>query len=537
MVGDTDSHSRPQFAPFELRQATEIRSQELISFRDLPSAPQAPHAAGGTDVLLIVSSLTKKEATSGKIKSDKLGHQPPIGLLYVAAALEAKGYSVEVIEPMVLGMRENDILDRISEARPPVVGISAMSADLHKGLALARGIRERHPQVTLIAGGVHPTLYFRGFLERHPEFDLVCVGEGEATMVEFLNLFRSMGYDRRILAEQTERLEAIKGLVYRKNGAGHFTGERSFLDLNTLPLPARHLLPLTKYTPWPIHYKRLPVVQMIVSRGCPWNCAYCCTPYTWGKHVRRPNPARVVEEVRHITSAFGAREIAFRDGTFTADPAWLAEVCERITSEGLDIEWTCLARVNDMTHPLAQAMKRAGCWQIAFGLESANQESLKAIRKGQTAEQMEEAVRVSREAGIKTRGFFMLGLPHETPAMAQQTIDLAIRCDLDYAHFFMTTPHEGTDLYAIAEQFGTFVGEPLEKFLHNHPVYLPDGYSTVAELKSVYRSAYIQFYFRPRYWRKMLFSTRSPSDLRRYYHGLKIALSFVTSSLERGRTS
>ena len=339
-----------------------------------------------------------------------------------------------------------------------------------------------------------------------------------------MNALRSMGYDRRRLSSETDFLSGILGIVYRENGTERFTEHRPDLDLDTLPLPARHPLPIKRYIPWPFHYRRLPLVHLFVSRGCPWSCAFCSTPYTWGRKVRLRSPEKVIEEIRHVMEDFSAREIVFWDDTFTAEPEWLTEVCERIAAERIDINWRCLARTNDMTPKLVQTMKKGGCYQITFGLESANDDSLKTIRKGQNAQLMKEAIRVTQEAGLETRGLFMLGLPHETPEMAQKTIDFAVSSDLDYAHFSLTAPHKGTDLYAIAEQFGIIQDEDLSNFTQHDAVYIPHGYTDAQELRNMATRAFRQFYLRPRYVWKRIKSIRSWSDVVRYYHGLKILL-------------
>jgi anaerobic magnesium-protoporphyrin IX monomethyl ester cyclase len=520
--------------PIELLRAANERSKHLISFDDVPYAPPRRDDQSGVDITLIFPPLTKKEAAGGRNFSDKYGHMPPLGLAYLAGALEAKGYEVDAIDPLPMGLNEDDVLERIAAKKPCVVGINALTPTFHKTLAIARRIRERFPDVITIIGGTHATLNYIGILTEHAEFDLLCVGEGEATLVELMNTLRQWGYDRRQLYSETDVLSGILGIVYRENGTERFTGHRPDLDLDTLPLPARHLLPMERYIPWPMNHRRLPQVHLFVSRGCPWRCAFCCVPNIWGRKVRLPSPAKVIEEIRHAIDHFGAREINFWDDTFTAEPEWLTEVCERIASERLDIIWRCNAKVNDMTPSMARTMKKSGCWQITFGMESANEDSLKTIRKGQQVHHMKEAIRVTQDAGIEVRGLFMLGLPSETPEKAQNTIDFAITSNIDHAHFSLTAPHKGTDLYMIAEQFGTIIDDDQSNFTHHEAVYLPHGYRDTRQLKTLISHAFRQFYFRPRYIWKMIRGIRSLEDVVRYYQGFKILL-ILTFSKEQKR--
>jgi radical SAM superfamily enzyme YgiQ (UPF0313 family) len=515
--------------PIELHCNGKGRPSQLISFDDVPPAPERPNHWNGIDITLIFPTPTPRETTGGLITDERIGQVPPLGLLYLAAALDAKGYEVDVIEPIIMGLKEDDVLNRVAKQNPGVVGISTMTCNFPKSLSLAQRIREKLPQSIILMGGPHPTLYHRGLLEDHQEVDLLCVGEGEVTVVELMNALRLLGYCRHAITARNGSMSSIPGIVYREDGVGCFTGRRSFVDIDTLPFPARHLLPIKGYIPFPTHYLRVPAVHIFVSRGCPNSCSFCCTPFTWGNRVRLRSPEKVIQEIRQVVENYGVKEIAFWDDTLTAEPEWLTEVCERIVAERLDIVWRCSARASDMNFQMAQIMKKAGCWQIAFGIESADEESLRAIRKDQKIEQVKEALLMTRQAGIQTRGCIMLGLPHETPEKAQKTIDFAISCDLDYAVFFLATPYKGTDFYTIAEQTGTIIEDSLERFTYNQAVYIPFGYKDIGELQDIYRGAYKQFYFRPIYWWKMAKFIRSFSDLRRYYRGFRAALALKPS--------
>src|SRR5262249_873524 len=155
---------------------------------------------------------------------------------------------------------------------------------------------------------------------------------------------KKYNYQRADIFAHASEMDAIKGIVYREHGTrgrGIYTGSREFVNLDELPVPARHLLPMERYLPFPVQYRRLPVVHMFVSGGCPWNCSFCCTPFTWGRDVRFRSPENVVNEIKDVMQRFGAREISFWDDTFTANPTWLTELCDRIVAEKLDIIWSC----------------------------------------------------------------------------------------------------------------------------------------------------------------------------------------------------
>ena len=469
-------------------------------------------------------------------------------MAYLAASLLEKGFTVDVVEPLVLGLTEEDVLERIAEKRPRVIGLNALTPTFNKSVSMARSIRAKFPDVITMVGGTHPTLSYRnaqkgpaeGLLDEHDWFDVACVGEGERTIVELMNFFKKYDYDRLRVLEHIVEADSIKGIVYRQKGTtgpGIYTGTRDFVNLDELPVPARHLLPMEKYIPFPVQYRRLPVVHMFVSRGCPWNCSFCCTPFTWGRDVRFRSPENVVKEIKHVMKDFGAREISFWDDTFTANPVWLTELCDRIVAEKLDIIWSCFGRSNDMTAPLAKKMKEGGCWEIFFGIESANQDSLNAIRKGLSPTITKRGLKLAQEAGIEVRGLFMLGLPEETPAKAENTINFAIDLDVDYAQFTMTTPHKGTDLYSVAAQYGMLlVDEDSSRNTQSEAVFIPNGYKNAYELQETVKRAYRRFYFRPSYWWKKMKTIRSFQDVNRLYEGLKIALAMVHYKMENWKS-
>lgn len=500
------------------------------------------------DCLLFFPPLTKREAVGGRAINDKYGHLPPLGMIYLAAALQEKGFTVDVIEPLVLGLHEEDVIERIEKDRPRVVGLNALTPTFAKTVAMAKAVREKFPDIITVVGGTHITLSYKqatkgpfegGILDEHPWFDFACIGEGENTLVELMELFKAHDYDRKKIFANIHKADSITGIGYRLSGdqgLGIFTGVRPFVDLDTLPMPARHLLPMEKYIPFPVQYRRLPVVHMFVSRGCPWTCTFCCTPYTWGVDVRFRSPAKVVEEIEQAMQKFGAREISFWDDTFTANPKWLTELCDRIQEKKLDIIWSCFGRVNDMTPELASTMKRGGCWEVFFGIESVNQDSLNVIRKGLSPKLTKRAVEACHGAGIEVRGLFMMGLPKETPEKARKTIEFAIDLDLDYAQFTLTTPHKGTDLYTDAKKYGMMVEEDSSKSTQCEAVFIPEGYKNAQELNDIVKEAYRRFYFRPRYWWKKFRSTRSLADVNRYYHGLKIALAMINYKMENWKS-
>jgi radical SAM superfamily enzyme YgiQ (UPF0313 family) len=233
-----------------------------------------------------------------------------------------------------------------------------------------------------------------------------------------------------------------------------------------------------------------------------------------------------MEEIRDAVRDYNAREISFWDDTMTQNRNWMVTFCDALQQSGLDLTWTCYARVDTMDPPLLDKMKKAGCFNIFYGFEAGSQELLDLVDKRIRVEDNIRVCRWTREAGIEVRGSFMLGLPGETPELARQTIKFALELDPDYAQFCLTTPYPGTRLYDQAEEFG-WLSTELSDYHGWKAVFVPYGYNSPEELLAMERHAMIRFYFRPSYWLRTFMKLRTPEDLTRVFKGLRMALGFV----------
>jgi radical SAM superfamily enzyme YgiQ (UPF0313 family) len=360
----------------------------------------------------------------------------------------------------------------------------------------------------MIIGGSHVTSLPMQTLE-NPSFDYAVVGEGELTSLEFLEAL-----------ERGRDLSAVKGIAYRENGKVRLTPRREYIaDLDTLPFPDRASLPpLQAYHPSPSSYRRLPLGTMVTSRGCPHHCIFCDRA-VFGNAYRARGAKSVVDEMEILVHHHGAREIRFWDDTFNLRPARVLEICREIGERKLDVEWSCVARVGNMTEEVLRPMRRAGCWQIDYGIETGNPDVLKSINKGITMDLVRRAVRLSRKAGIRVRGFFMLGLPGETEETMQETISFAKSLPLDVAVFHITTPLPGTELFEQAKSRGEISPEVAwDKYLMFSAEDLP--YVTKGLTKELLRRyeslAYKEFYMRPGYILGQARRIRTREDIARY---------------------
>ena len=360
---------------------------------------------------------------------------PPLGLAYLAAVLERDGHQVSVFD---LGLDPSLPLEdgaaRVAAFGPHLIGISAMTSVYQSALETAILLKASLGR-PVVLGGPHATVYPERVLAESPVIDYVIRGEGEETLLALVHAVDAGSRD----------LGSIQGLTYRSRGEIVSNPDRPLIeDLDGLPLPARHLLDLKRYslrTP-----EGQPMVTILSSRGCPYNCSYCFKGIV-GRTYRQRSPNSIIGEMDAIIGQYGIRNFYFIDDLFTIDLRRLQAFSDQIIAEKLDFRWQCLGRVDRVNEDILRKMHEAGCRRIHFGIESGNQQILERIAKGIKLQQVRQAVKWAKGAGLQVKGYFMLGLPGDTEETMQQTVDLAVELDLDEAMFSLTTPFPGTRLW------------------------------------------------------------------------------------------
>ena len=330
---------------------------------------------------------------------------PPLGLAYLAAALEKAGVEVAILDFVVFPYIEAEFRSKLAQFKPDIVAATAVTMTVDRAIGIIRDARRWHPGCLTVMGGPHVTFCAEDTLSAHPELDIVVLGEGEDTLVE-------------IAAEagRGRNWRQIPGLVFREADTLVSTGKRPGpIDVNTLEAPARHLLALGRY-----RALGMPI-SMTTSRGCPHACIFCVGRKMVGAKVRYRDPVKVVDEMETL-AGYGFCQINVADDLFTADPGHCLAVCDEILRRDLKVKWTSFARVDTVTREVLQRMKDAGCQAVSFGIESGNAEILKTIRKGITLNQVIEAVTLCNQVGLLPHGSFILGLPGETGETLKETL-------------------------------------------------------------------------------------------------------------------
>jgi anaerobic magnesium-protoporphyrin IX monomethyl ester cyclase len=361
---------------------------------------------------------------------------PPFGLMSLAAFMLENNFDVRIEDYIVNPYSRERVRSVINEYRPDVIGATGVTMNIKKALNILREYHEESPDSVIMMGGPHVSFDAHNILSDNSHVDFIVRGEGELTSVELLNSLDNPGAYR-----------SIRGISYRDNGTIIHNETRDFIpDINILPYPARHLVQLSKY-------KALGLpINMITSRGCPYECIFCVGSKMVGRKVRYYDIKRVVDEFE-LLSSMGFKQINIVDDLFTSNKKRCTAICEEIMARGIKHEWTAFARVDTVSSELLEVMKAAGCTMLCFGIESGNQEILNTIKKKITLEKIKNAVRLCNDAGVIPMASYIMGLPGETPETVRETLDFARKLCISYG-FHILSPFPGTEVRDMAEKYG-----------------------------------------------------------------------------------
>jgi anaerobic magnesium-protoporphyrin IX monomethyl ester cyclase len=378
---------------------------------------------------------------------------PPVGLLYVGAALEKAGFEVQLLDNYLLNKPVSEVKAHVLKVNPQIVGITCGSATYGRCIETARAIKEALPSCKIVVGGWHAS-YMPETLLANPEIDYVVMGEGERAMTQLTTC---------IVGGNEPACVTIPGVACVRQGKNVLNQPKFIETLDELPYPATHLLQLELYDRNIEFLKAKPADVMSTSRGCVFNCGFCETRKLWGNMCRSFSPKRVISQIQDLQTRYGTKGIYFTNDNFTLRKKETLELCNMMVENKMDLEWVCSTRVDIVNQELLAAMSRAGCKAIWFGVESGSQRILQRIGRNVTLKQVEDAFELCRKNQIQVACSFMLGLPDETLADMEQSLKFAKKLNPDWCQFNIFIAYPDSSLYQEMLQSKKYI--QLDEFL------------------------------------------------------------------------
>ncbi len=446
---------------------------------------------------------------------ERLSIAPPLGLAYIAAVMESEGHKVEILDGIAFnwknsistekngeslkyyGPTDEGLMEVIRKSAPELVGISCLaSMYAQEAHHVAHIVKLADKDIKVVFGGVHPSALPRETL-KDPNVDYVVIGEGEKAATDLANRL-----------EEGQDVSSIDGFAFKSNNGVIVNPKTKFIeDLDTIPFPARHLLPMEEYFKASKSVAShggptgLRATSMVTSRGCPGRCVFCSTHSIWGYKWRARTPHNVVDEIEFLVGKYKIQSIYFEDDNLTLDRKRVEKICDEIMNRNIKITWDCPngVAVNTLTPDLIRKMKNAGCRGLAFGIEHGDPEMRrKVVCKPIETGHVKKIVNSCRQVGIQTTGFFIIGLPSETEETYKQTVEFAKETNFDVASFFIALPLPGSNLFEYAVKKYNITD--LDDFSSSMRMYGPtipvltDSFSS-EDLIKLQKEAYKKFFY------------------------------------------
>ncbi len=347
----------------------------------------------------------------------------PIGVYYVGAVLKDAGYAVDILNWYNIHKSPDTIIETLHQTRPDIIGFSVLNANRWGAIEIARIAKTINPKTKVVFGGVSATFLWKHFLTHFPEVDFVVMGEGEYAFLSLARLVEKGSY---------KRLSDVAGIAFRKGSRIVKTkAAKPIGNLDELPIPAKYF-----------QYQ-----HVVSSRGCPGKCTFCGSPRFWGHRIRFRSPENFVEELA-LLHGKGISFFYFSDDTFTINGNRVIEICKRILQKELKIVWVAISRADCVSESILYWMRKAGCIQISYGIESGSQKIRGLLNKNLQTDDARKAFALTRRYGILPRAYFIYGSPQETWETIEESIELMKEIRPLSCVFYILEIYPGTTLYA-----------------------------------------------------------------------------------------
>jgi anaerobic magnesium-protoporphyrin IX monomethyl ester cyclase len=419
-------------------------------------------------------------------------YSPPLGILYMAGYLRENNHDPYIFDLEALKWDFNKLLESALTLHPDVIGITSMTINFMNAHKIGSLMKASFRSVPLIIGGAHLTAAPKETMSKYLEFDYGIYGEGEITFLEIVEKFKIK-----------DSITNVKGLVWRDRDKKIIINEpRPYIEnLDVLPFPAWDLLENfpERYPHSILESKRLPAASIMTSRGCPFHCTFCDNKI-FGAKVRHFSSEYTIRMINHLIDNYGIKDLMILDDNFLLNRNKLFDICDTIIDSKLDLTWYCMGHANTMTEDRLKKIKKAGCWFIELGIESGNNEMLNKIRKNTTKKEIANAVRLARQAGLKTKGNFIFGFPGETIKTIEESIKFALEIRIDFFQQNFLTVWPGCDIYSQINNMGDnyeYYNSSWDSLAHQRITFIPKGLSK-NELVKASKGAFRRFYLRPK---------------------------------------
>jgi radical SAM superfamily enzyme YgiQ (UPF0313 family) len=371
---------------------------------------------------------------------------PPLGLLYIAAVLEEDGHEIRIVPSDILKLSWKQIAEEIRAFQADIIGVTSTTENRFQSFDLIKQAKKEFPEALTVLGGPHASMAAEDCLEHIPELDIVVKGEGEETMRELCLVLEGK--------DGSDKLSSVTGISYRHDGTIQSNPPRvPIKDLDNIPRPAYHLIPFEAYN---FRFEvpgqgLLSAVNMMSSRGCPFDCNFCATPINWGRLVRMRSAENIIDEIEFLIEKYGVKVIFFFDDTFNTNQKRVHAICDLIIERKLDIYFKCDVRIDLIDKALLVKMKEAGLFHLSFGIEAGSERVRNEIvNKKLEVDDFFNLVEWCNELDIIPNAFFIFSHPTETWEEAQESIKIIeqykdkIEASIAILHIYPGTPLEKT---------------------------------------------------------------------------------------------
>lgn len=422
-------------------------------------------------------------------------NQPPMDLMYLAAISEECGLEAQMKNYSI----EGDFLNELKEFNPHYLVANISTRTFASDMEWIKKAKEINPSMRTIVTGKPFLTYNQNAIYENPYIDYVIVGESEFSLRDILNNVP----DNEIL-----------GICYRENFQSQKTEKRPYIEhLDSIPFPARHLINNSVYKN-PTNGKTKAAI--VVSRGCPFNCFFCLATISSGAKIRYRSAENIINEIKECVDKFNITDFEFISDVFNFNRDWTINLCKKIIENGLKITWTSNVRIENIDNTIATLMYKAGCRLVNIGVESGSQIILDHIGKNLKLDDIKNATNIFKKNKIKICNNFIIGLPWETEETVEETINFAIKLNSEYANFYIATPLPGSGYFGYAISNKLVEGN----FEFTNAFYAPIIRTQKLNKEQVfklYQKAIKQFYLRPQYFFKTLFTLKNKNVIKSYF--------------------